>query len=91
MPRHRADAEGLQAAVRSADAENAGLRRELDERSREVEQLTTLSLKGDATVQARAGGWFGGVCAAEFAVVLGFIQLAALQIIFPLECLSDWC
>ena len=57
---HRADAEGLQAAVRSADAENAGLRRELDERSREVEQLTTLSLKGDATVQASAGSCFYG-------------------------------
>ena len=28
-----------------------GLRRQLDDRSREVEQLTTLSLKGDATLQ----------------------------------------
>ena len=27
-----------------------GLRRQLDDRSREVEQLTTLSLKGDATL-----------------------------------------
>lgn len=47
----RAEQERLKHKARQAEDLVTGLRRQLDDRSREVEQLTTLSLKGDATLQ----------------------------------------
>ena len=47
----RSEHERLKHRARQAEDHVTGLRRQLDDRSREVEQLTTLSLKGDATLQ----------------------------------------
>ena len=47
----RSEQERLKHKARQAEDYVTGLRRQLDDRSREVEQLTTLSLKGDATLQ----------------------------------------
>lgn len=47
----RSEQERLKHKTRQAEDHVTGLRRQLDDRSREVEQLTTLSLKGDATLQ----------------------------------------
>ncbi len=47
----RSEQERLKHRARQAEDHVTGLRRQLDDRSREVEQLTTLSLKGDATLQ----------------------------------------
>ncbi len=47
----RSEQERLKHRARQAEDYVTGLRRQLDDRSREVEQLTTLSLKGDATLQ----------------------------------------
>lgn len=47
----RSEQERLKHRARQAEDHVIGLRRQLDDRSREVEQLTTLSLKGDATLQ----------------------------------------
>ena len=47
----RSEQERLKHKARQAGDHVTGLRRQLDDRSREVEQLTTLSLKGDATLQ----------------------------------------
>lgn len=47
----RSEQERLKHRARQAEDQVTGLRRQLDDRSREVEQLTTLSLKGDATIQ----------------------------------------
>lgn len=47
----RSEQDRLKHRARQAEDQVTGLRRQLDDRSREVEQLTTLSLKGDATIQ----------------------------------------
>lgn len=47
----RSEHERLKHRAHQAEDQVTGLRRQLDDRSREVEQLTTLSLKGDATLQ----------------------------------------
>lgn len=47
----RSEQERLKHKTRQAEDHVTGLRRQLDDRSREVEQLTTLSLKGDSTLQ----------------------------------------
>ena len=46
----RSEQERLKHRARQAEDQVTSLRRQLDDRSREVEQLTTLSLKGDATL-----------------------------------------
>ena len=48
---YRSEQERLKHRSRQAEDQVTSLRRQLDDRSREVEQLTTLSLKGDATLQ----------------------------------------
>jgi hypothetical protein len=47
----RAQQEGLQVALGAAEVQAASLQRQLRQRVQEVEQLTTLSIRGDSTVQ----------------------------------------